>query len=84
MKISKIQNEANAFKTIQSKDAIIEQQAKQFDQLDRKANPQHYQLSSVAELVYRFVPNSMSSHMHICTRWMALNTMSASTIFLMN
>ena len=56
-------------KTIRSKDARIEQQSKRIAELDRKANPQRYRLSSGAELVKVNIPNlgaSMPS-IHIWT-----------------
>ena len=56
-------------KTIQSKDARIEQQSQRIAELDRQANPQRYRLSSGAELEYFNIPNlgaSMPS-IHIWT-----------------
>ena len=50
------------------KDAVIERQRKQIDQLDRKANPQRYSLSSGAELVRINVPNYRNPSLHIWTR----------------
>ena len=50
------------------KDAVIDRQRKQIDQLDRKANPQRYSLSSGAELVRINVPNYRNPSLHIWTR----------------
>ena len=50
------------------KDTVIERQRKQIDQLDRKANPQRYSLSSGAELVRLNVPNYRNPSLHIWTR----------------
>ena len=50
------------------KDAVIDRQRKQIDQLDRKANPQRYRLSSGAELVRINVPNYRNPSLHIWTR----------------
>lgn len=55
-------------KTIQSKDARIEQQSKRIAELDRKANPQRYRLSSGAELVKLNIPNYNNPSLHIWTR----------------
>lgn len=56
-------------KAVQSKDAKIEQQSQRITNLDRKANPQRYRLSSGAELEHFNIPNlgaSMPS-IHIWT-----------------
>lgn len=56
-------------KAVQSKDAKIEQQSQRIAELDRKANPQRYRLSSGAELEHFNIPNlgaSMPS-IHIWT-----------------
>ena len=50
------------------KDTVIERQQKQIDQLDRKANPQRYSLSSGAELVRINVPNYRNPSLHIWTK----------------
>lgn len=50
------------------KDAVIDRQRKQIDQLDRKANPQRYRLSSGAELVRINVSNYRNPSLHIWTR----------------
>ena len=50
------------------KDAVIDRQLKQIDQLDRKANPQRYSLSSGAELVRINVSNYRNPSLHIWTR----------------
>ena len=50
------------------KNAVIDRQRKQIDQLDRKANPQRYSLSSGAELVRLNVPNYRNPSLHIWTR----------------
>ena len=50
------------------KDAVIDKQRKRIDQLDRKANPQRYSLSSGAELVRLNVPNYRNPSLHIWTR----------------
>ncbi len=55
-------------KTIQSKDARIEQQSKRIAELDRQANPQRYRLSSGAELVKINIPNYNNPSLHIWTR----------------
>ena len=52
----------------EEKDAVIDRQRKQIDQLDRKANPQRYSLSSGAELVRINVPNYRNPSLHIWTR----------------
>jgi DNA repair exonuclease SbcCD ATPase subunit len=59
---------ASLNKNIEAKDATIEKQAKQIDQLDRKANPQRYRLSSGAELTRCFVPRMSSCMVHIWTK----------------
>lgn len=50
------------------KDAVIDKQKQHIDQLDRKANPQRYRLSSKAELVRINVPNYRNPSLHIWTR----------------
>ena len=50
------------------KEAVIDKQRKRIDQLDRKANPQRYSLSSGAELVRINVPNYRNPSLHIWTR----------------
>lgn len=50
------------------KDAVINRQKRHIDQLDRKANPQRYRLSSGAELVRINVPNYQNPSLHIWTR----------------
>lgn len=50
------------------KDSIIDKQPQCIDQLDRKANPHRYQLSSGAELVRINVPNYRNPSLHIWTR----------------
>ncbi len=55
-------------KTIQSKDARIEQQSQRIAELDRQANPQRYRLSSGAELVKVNIPNYNNPSLHIWTR----------------
>ncbi len=55
-------------KTVLSKDVRIEQQSKRIAELDRKANPQRYRLSSGAELVKLNIPNYNNPSLHIWTR----------------
>ncbi len=50
------------------KDSVIARQKQCIDQLDRKANPQCYRLSSGAELVRINVPNYRNPSLHIWTR----------------
>ncbi len=50
------------------KDAVIDRQKQCIDQLDRKANPQRYRLSSGAELVHHFIPNYNHPSLHIWTK----------------
>lgn len=50
------------------KDAVIDKQKQRIGQLDRKANPQRYRLSSGAELVRINVPNYRNPSLHIWTR----------------
>ena len=50
------------------KDAVIDRQKRHIGQLDRKANPQRYRLSSGAELVRINVPNYRNPSLHIWTR----------------
>ena len=55
-------------KTIQSKDTQIERQSRRIAELDRKANPQRYRLTSGAELVKVNIPNYNTPSLHIWTR----------------
>lgn len=68
--INKAIKEAEALrKTLDAKDARIEQQSQRIAELDRKANPHRYRLSSGAELEHFNIPNlgaSMPS-IHIWT-----------------
>ena len=50
------------------KDVVIDRQRKLIGQLNRKANPQRYRLSSGAELVRINVPNYRNPSLHIWTR----------------
>ena len=50
------------------KDSVIDRQKQRIDQLDRKATPQRYRLSSEAELVRINVPNYRNPSLHIWTR----------------
>lgn len=50
------------------KDSVIDKQNQRIDQLDRKANPQRYRLSSGAGLVRINVPNYRNPSLHIWTR----------------
>lgn len=50
------------------KDAVIDRQKQYIDQLDHKANPQRYRLSSGAELVHHFIPNYNRPSLHIWTK----------------
>lgn len=50
------------------KDSVIDGQKRCIDQLDRKANPQRYRLSSGAELFRINVPNYRNPSLHIWTR----------------
>lgn len=69
VEIDKAIKEAESLrKTIQSKDARIEQQSKRIAELDRKANPQRYRLSSGAELVKVNIPNYNNPSLHIWTQ----------------
>ncbi len=66
--IDKAIKEAEALrKTIQSKDARIEQQKTRIVELDRQANPQRYRLSSGAGLVKINIPNYNNPSLHIWT-----------------
>ena len=48
-----------AERKVAEKEAVIERQKRRIDELDRKANPQRYRLSSGAELIgYRFLGNN--------------------------
>ncbi len=67
--IDKAIKEAEALrKTLDAKDARIEQQSKRIAELDRKANPQRYRLSSGAELVKLNISNYNNPSLHIWTR----------------
>ncbi len=55
-------------KTLNARDARIEQQSRRIAELDRKANPQRYRLSSGAELVKINIPNYNNPSLHIWTR----------------
>ena len=50
------------------KDAVIDKQKQHIDQLDCKANPHRYQLSSGAELVHYIIPNMRNPSIHIWTK----------------
>lgn len=50
------------------KDIVIDRQNQRIDQLDRKANPLRYQLSSGAELIHHFIPNYNHPSLHIWTK----------------
>ena len=50
------------------KDTVIDKQRQRIGQLDRKANPQRYRLSSGAELIRINVPNYRNPSLHIWTR----------------
>ena len=50
------------------KDSVIDRQKQCIDQLDYKANPLRYQLSSGAELVLHFIPNYNHPSLHIWTK----------------
>ncbi len=67
--IDKAIKEAEALrKTLSSKDAQIANQSQRIAELDRKANPHRYRLSSGAELVKVNVPNYNNPSLHIWTR----------------
>ena len=51
-----------------AKDSVIEKLNLRIDQLDRKANPQRYSLSSGAELIHHFIPNYNKPSLHIWTQ----------------
>ena len=69
VEIDKVIKEAESLrKTIQSKDTQIKQQSKRIAELDRKANPQRYWLTSGAELVKVNIPNYNNPSLHIRTR----------------
>ncbi len=55
-------------KTLNARDVRIEQQSQRIAELDRKANPQRYQLSSGAELVKVNIANYNNPSLHIWTR----------------
>lgn len=50
------------------KDSVIDKQNQRIDQLDRKANPHRYQLSSGAELLHYNIPNMSNPSIHIWTK----------------
>ncbi len=50
------------------KDSVIDKLNLRIDQLDRKANPQRYSLSSGAELIHHFIPNYNNPSLHIWTQ----------------
>ena len=50
------------------KDSVIDRQKQCIYQLDRKANPLRYRLSSGAELVHHFIPNYNHPSLHIWTK----------------
>lgn len=50
------------------KDSIIDKLNLRIDQLDRKANPQRYSLSSGAKLIHHFIPNYNNPSLHIWTQ----------------
>lgn len=52
----------------EEKDSIIDRQNQRIGQLDRKANPLRYQLSSEAELIHYFIPNYNHPSLHIWTK----------------
>lgn len=56
------------YKTLKSKDTQIADQSQRIAELDRKANPQRYRLSSGAELIRLNIPNYNNSSLHIWTR----------------
>lgn len=67
--INKAIKEAESLrKTIQLKDTQIERQSRRIAELNRKANPQRYRLSSEAELVKVNIPNYNNPSLHIWTR----------------
>ena len=67
--IDKAIKEAESLReTIESKDARIERQSKRIAELDRRANPQRYRLSSGAELVKLNISNYNNPSLHIWTR----------------
>lgn len=67
--IDKAIREAEALrKMLNSKDTQIANQSQRIAELDRKANPQRYRLSSGAELVKVNVPNYNNPSLHIWTR----------------
>lgn len=50
------------------KEVVIDKKKQHIDQLDRKANPHRYQLSSGAELVHYNIPNMSNPSIHIGTK----------------
>lgn len=52
----------------EEKDSVIDRQNQRIDQLDRKANPHRYQLSSGAELIHYNIPNMSNPSIHIWTK----------------
>ena len=63
-----IQQAESAERKSKEKDSVIDRQNQRIDQLDRKANPHRYQLSSGAELVHHNIPNMRNPSIHIWTR----------------
>lgn len=57
-----------AERTAADKDKTIEQQKQRISELDRKANPERYRLSSGAELEHYFIPNYSHPSIHIWTK----------------
>ena len=57
-----------AEKTIKQKESVIAKQQNKIEELDRKANPLRYTLSSGATLVNCFTPNRHSGTVHIWTQ----------------
>lgn len=58
----------SAERKFKEKDSVIDKQNQRIDQLDRKANPHRYQLSSGAELVHYNIPNMSNPSIHIWTK----------------
>ena len=63
-----IQQAEEAEQQSKEKDTVIDRLRKQISLLDRKANPQHYSLSSGANLVRINVSNYRNPSLHIWTR----------------
>ncbi len=67
--IAKAIKEAESLhKMLSAKESRIAQQSQRIAELDRKANPQRYRLSSGAELVKVNIPNYNNPSLHIWTR----------------